>query len=179
MVPAYNEEVTIEANIRSLLALDYKLYEIVVVDDGSSDDTSKVVRDAFHMQQISRPIQRKIPCQAEEVIYESYEWKVPITLIRKKNGGKADALNMGINAAKYPYFICMDADSVLQYDSLEKSSALCWRTAAWWQWAALFVPAMVRKSMMDMWCLTVCLTRLSLVCRCWNMTVLFWRQGYF
>ena len=120
VVPAYNEEVTIEANIRSLLALDYKLYEIVVVDDGSSDDTSKVVRDAFHMQQISRPIQRKIPCQAEEVIYESYEWKVPITLIRKKNGGKADALNMGINAAKYPYFICMDADSVLQYDSLEK-----------------------------------------------------------
>ena len=120
VVPAYNEEVTIEASIRSLLALDYKLYEIVVVDDGSSDDTSKVVRDAFHMQQISRPIQRKIPCQAEEVIYESYEWKVPITLIRKKNGGKADALNMGINAAKYPYFICMDADSVLQYDSLEK-----------------------------------------------------------
>ena len=120
VVPAYNEEVTIEASIRSLLALDYKLYEIVVVDDGSSDDTSKVVRDAFHMQQISRSIQRKIPCQPEEVIYESYEWKVPITLIRKKNGGKADALNMGINAAKYPYFICMDADSVLQYDSLEK-----------------------------------------------------------
>ena len=119
VVPAYNEEVTIEASIGSLLALDYKLYEIVVVDDGSSDDTSKVVRDAFHMQQISRPIQRKIPCQPEEVIYESYEWKVPITLIRKKNGGKADALNMGINAAKYPYFICMDADSVLQYDSLE------------------------------------------------------------
>lgn len=120
VVPAYNEEVTIEASIGSLLALDYKLYEIVVVDDGSSDDTSKVVRDAFHMQQISRPIQRKIPCQPEEVIYESYEWKVPITLIRKKNGGKADALNIGINAAKYPYFICMDADSVLQYDSLEK-----------------------------------------------------------
>lgn len=120
VVPAYNEEVTIEASIRSLLALDYKLYEIIIVDDGSTDDTSKVVRDAFRMQQINRPIQRKIPCRPEEVIYESYEWKVPITLIRKKNGGKADALNMGINAAKYPYFICMDADSVLQYDSLEK-----------------------------------------------------------
>ncbi len=120
VVPAYNEEVTIEASIRSLLALDYKLYEIIIVDDGSTDDTSKVVRDAFRMQQINRPIQRKIPCRPEEVIYESYEFKVPITLIRKKNGGKADALNMGINAAKYPYFICMDADSVLQYDSLEK-----------------------------------------------------------
>jgi biofilm PGA synthesis N-glycosyltransferase PgaC len=120
VVPAYNEEVTIESSIRSLLALEYKLYEIVIVDDGSRDNTSKVVREAFRMQRINRPIQKKIPCQPEEAIYESYEWKVPITLIRKKNGGKADALNMGINAAKYPYFICMDADSVLQYDSLEK-----------------------------------------------------------
>lgn len=120
VVPAYNEEVTIEASIRSLLALEYKLYEIVIVDDGSSDDTTRVLREAFHLKQISRPIQRKVPCQQEEAVYESYDWKVPITLIRKKNGGKADALNMGINAAKYPYFICMDADSVLQYDSLEK-----------------------------------------------------------
>lgn len=120
VVPAYNEEITIESSIRSLLTLEYKLYEIVIVDDGSEDETTNVVRRAFHMHQISRPIQRKVHCQPEEVVYESYEWKVPITLIRKKNGGKADALNMGINAAKYPYFICMDADSVLQYDSLEK-----------------------------------------------------------
>lgn len=120
IVPAYNEEVTIEASIRSLLALEYQLYEIIVVDDGSQDETSQAVIDAFHMRQINRPIQRQVPCQQVEAIYETYEWKVPITLIRKKNGGKADALNMGINAAKYPYFICMDADSVLQHDSLEK-----------------------------------------------------------
>ena len=55
-----------------------------------------------------------------ESIYECYDQKVPLVLIRKKNGGKADALNMGINAARYPYFICMDADSVLQADSLIK-----------------------------------------------------------
>lgn len=120
VVPAYNEEVTIEASIRSLLALDYKLYEIVIVDDGSKDRTSQAVIDAFELYQVNRPIHRSIPCQPEELIYESHSWKVPITLIRKKNGGKADALNMGINAAKYPYFICMDADSVLQHDSLEK-----------------------------------------------------------
>ncbi len=120
LVPAYNEAVTIESSIRSLLALEYKLYEIIVVDDGSQDDTSRIVCEAFRMQQISRPIQRKIPCQPEEFVCESHEWGVPITLIRKKNGGKADALNMGINACRYPYFICMDADSVLQYDSLEK-----------------------------------------------------------
>ena len=55
-----------------------------------------------------------------EAVFETRDYKVPITLIRKKNGGKADALNMGINAAQYPYFLCMDADSVLQRDSLEK-----------------------------------------------------------
>ena len=120
IIPAYNEEKTIEFTIRSLLAQNYKLYEIIVVDDGSLDDTSKVVREAFNMHHINRPIQRMIPCQQVESVYESKGFKVPITLIRKKNGGKADALNMGINASKYPYFLCMDADSVLQEDSLEK-----------------------------------------------------------
>lgn len=120
IVPAYNEEVTIEATIRSLLALDYKLYEIIVVDDGSSDGTSRVVQQAFGMQKIDRPIQQRILCKPQEAIYETRSQKVPITLIRKQNGGKADALNMGINASSYPYFLCIDADSVLQSDSLEK-----------------------------------------------------------
>lgn len=120
IVPAHNEEVTIEATIRSLLALDYKLYEIVVVDDGSTDNTSQTVIDAFGMKRISRPIRAQLHCQREEYVCEAADYKVPLTLIRKKNGGKADALNMGINAAKYPYFICMDADSVLQHDSLER-----------------------------------------------------------
>ena len=120
LVPAHNEEVTIEATLRSLLALDYKLYEIIVVDDGSTDDTAKVVQETFQMSHVKRPIQRKLACQPIEAIYETRAYKVPITLIRKKNGGKADALNMGINAAQYPYFVCMDADSVLQRDSLEK-----------------------------------------------------------
>ena len=120
VVPAYNEEVTIEATIRSLLCLEYKLYEIVIVDDGSTDHTAQVLRDTFHLNQINRPIHRSIPCQPELAVFETQAYKVPITLICKKNGGKADALNMGINASKFPYFICMDADSVLQYDSLEK-----------------------------------------------------------
>lgn len=120
VVPAHNESVTIEATIRSLLALDYSLYEIVIVDDGSTDNTSDVVAQAFSMKQIARPIQKQLKCQPAEAVFETRAFKVPITLIRKKNGGKADALNMGINAARYPYFICMDADSVLQYDSLEK-----------------------------------------------------------
>lgn len=120
VVPAYNESVTIEATVRSLLALDYKLYEIIVVDDGSKDDTSRIVRECFKMTRVSRPIQRSIVCQPVEAVFETDALKVPLTLIRKQNGGKADALNTGINAARYPYFLCIDADSVLQWDSLQK-----------------------------------------------------------
>ena len=120
LVPAHNEGVTIQATIRSLLALDYKLYEIIVVDDGSSDNTVQILRDAFRLQPIDRPIQRRVVCRPAQAVYESRAWKVPITLITKENGGKADALNMGINVAAYPYFVCIDADSVLQCDSLEK-----------------------------------------------------------
>ena len=61
VVPGYNEEVTVAETVRSLLALEYKLYEIIVVDDGSKDSTSQKLVDAFHMQPIRRPIQRKIP----------------------------------------------------------------------------------------------------------------------
>jgi len=118
IVPSYNEALTVAATVRSLLDLDYKLYEIIVVDDGSKDDTSGELISAFDMHPIRRPIQRKIECQPDEFVYEAICEKVPLTLIRKKNGGKADALNMGINACKYPYFICMDADSALQHDSL-------------------------------------------------------------
>lgn len=120
VVPAYNEEVTVVETVRSLLALDYRAYEIIVVDDGSKDTTSQKLIEAFDMHLIRRSIRRQIECQPEEFVYESAAQKVPLTLIRKKNGGKADSLNMGINAAKFPYFICMDADSVLQYDSLQK-----------------------------------------------------------
>lgn len=122
IVPAYNEEVTVVDTVRSLLALEYKAYEIIVVDDGSNDNTSQKLIETFGMRQVHRPIRKQIKCQAEEFVYETRKSKVPITLIKKKNGGKADALNMGINASNFPYFICMDADSVLQYDSLKKIS---------------------------------------------------------
>ena len=120
IVPAHNEEITVVDTVRSLLALDYRSYEIIVVDDGSSDATSEVLAEAFDMHVVHRPIRRRIECRREECVYETSAQKVPLTLIRKENGGKADALNMGINASTFPYFICMDADSVLQYDSLRR-----------------------------------------------------------
>ena len=120
LVPAHNEEVTIVDSIRSLLDLDYRLYEIVVVDDGSTDNTSKEVVEAYNMRQVNRPIHRRISCKQEKEIYEAEINGIMLTLIVKENGGKGDALNMGINASQFPYFLCIDADSVLQRDSLEK-----------------------------------------------------------
>ena len=123
IVPAHNEELTVVDTVRSLLSQHYRLYEIIVVDDGSTDATAQTLIDYFHMEPIQRPIRRRVPCKDPVGVFETRGEKVPITLIQKVNGGKADALNMGINASKYPYFIAMDADSVLD-DALE-SIAKC------------------------------------------------------
>jgi cellulose synthase/poly-beta-1,6-N-acetylglucosamine synthase-like glycosyltransferase len=117
LVPGYNEETTIVQTIESLIHLDYELYEIVVVNDGSTDKTADKVIKHFEMEQVHRPIRRIVPCKKVESIFEK-KGKVKITLINKENGGKSDALNMGINACSFPYFITMDADSILQKDSL-------------------------------------------------------------
>ena len=120
LVPAYNEEVTIIDSVESLLNLKYRLYEIIVIDDGSSDRTTELMVDHFQMKKVSRPIRRMVDCEMQEAVYECRVKNIRITLIRKKNGGKGDALNMGINASEYPYFVCMDADSMLQGDSIER-----------------------------------------------------------
>ena len=120
LLPAYNEAVTIVGSVSSLLDQDYQLYEIIVIDDGSEDGTTQKLIDAFEMKPVDRSINYELECQPEETIYETIVNGVPITLIRKKNGGKGDALNMGINASRYPYFVCMDADSKLQRDSLKE-----------------------------------------------------------
>ena len=120
LVPAYNEEVTIVDSVRSLLDLNYRRYEVIVIDDGSRDNTADELIKAFNMRLRRRPIHQRLKCQPAKAIYETQTGKIKLTLICKANGGKGDALNMGINASQYPYFICVDADSMLQADSLEK-----------------------------------------------------------
>ena len=78
IVPAYNEEVTVVETVKSLLQLDYRAYEIIVVDDGSKDNTSYEVIKAFDMHPVHRPIRRQIECQPEEFVYETYDTKVPL-----------------------------------------------------------------------------------------------------
>ena len=120
LVPAHNEEVTIIDSINSLLKLDYKLYEIIVIDDGSQDNTKNLVVEAFEMHKVNHPVLRKIQTKPVKEIYETYVNGIKLTLVSKEGGGKGDALNMGINLSMYPYFLCIDADSMLQRDSLEK-----------------------------------------------------------
>ncbi|WP_294561352.1 glycosyltransferase [uncultured Traorella sp.] len=120
LVPAYNEEITIVDSIRSLVNLDYRLYEIIIIDDGSKDKTVQKLLEAFNLTEVSRPIHMSLSCAPLKKIYEGSVNHVSITLISKENGGKGDSLNMGINASRFPYFICIDADSMLQKDALEK-----------------------------------------------------------
>lgn len=119
LVPAYNEALTVIDTVKSLLQLNYKLYEIIVIDDGSKDNTAKVLIDYFHMKKINKPIRQQLKTKKIKEIYETDHQKIKVTLIRKENGGKADALNAGINMAESPYFMSIDADSMLQVDSLE------------------------------------------------------------
>ena len=113
LIPAYNEELTVIDTIKSLLDLDYSNYEIIVVDDGSKDNTSKNIINYFGMSKVSKKVEQLLETSKVVDIYETYEYKVNITLVIKENGGKADALNTGINFSNNPYFICMDADSFL------------------------------------------------------------------
>ncbi|HFI0297666.1 TPA: glycosyltransferase [Streptococcus suis] len=119
LVPAYNEEVTIISTIESLLKLDYPVYEIIVLDDGSKDQTAQLVRDYFQMKDSQRKIDYKLSCRPYHRISEQEFGSVCLTLIEKENGGKGDVLNLGINAAKHEYFLCIDADSMLQRNSLK------------------------------------------------------------
>ena len=119
IVPAHNEDVTVIDTVNSLLNIDYRIYEIIVVDDGSTDETSKKLIEYFDMNRIKRPINKRVKCKLEKEIYFTKRNNIPVTLVIKDNGGKADALNMGINVSRYPYFLCIDADSVLQRDSLK------------------------------------------------------------
>ncbi|MDO4499865.1 MAG: glycosyltransferase [Erysipelotrichaceae bacterium] len=118
LVPAHNEGMTVCDTVYSLLNLDYSLFEIVVVNDGSTDDTAESLIKEFNLIETRRPIRIQLPCKDVVSVYETKVGRINLTLINKVNGGKADALNMGINASRFPYFVCMDADSLLQKDSI-------------------------------------------------------------
>ena len=117
IVPAYNEEVGIINNIHSLLSLRYPEVEILVVNDGSTDGTLEKVLTHFQMKPIQKVVRQQLESEPVYGIYESEIYPY-LKMIDKKNGGKADALNAGINLSKYPYFCSIDGDSILEERSL-------------------------------------------------------------
>jgi cellulose synthase/poly-beta-1,6-N-acetylglucosamine synthase-like glycosyltransferase len=117
LVPAFNERETLLTTVRSLLTLRYPEFEIVVVNDGSTDDTLDQVRQMFHLHPV--PSATRVRLRTKPVIATYRSLKHPnLVVIDKENGGKSDALNAGINASTYPLFCCMDADSLLEPDAL-------------------------------------------------------------
>ena len=117
VIPAYNEAAGIVDSVRSMSIVGYPRFEIVITNDGSSDDTLQALIDAFHLERVRIPYRPDIPTAEVRGIYRGHG-SVDITVIDKENGGRADALNAGINAARYPYALCTDADVILDANCL-------------------------------------------------------------
>ncbi len=117
IVPAYNEEQTIVASVRSMLQLRYAAYEVVVVNDGSKDGTLDALTKTFGLTPFPEVVPLHVPSQAVRGVYRSTTYP-QLRVVDKVNGGKADAINAGINASRNPLFCCVDADSLLERDAL-------------------------------------------------------------
>ena len=122
IVPAYNEETTIVESLSSLVRLRFPRMEIIVVNDGSTDGTlDRIVRE-FGFRRMEITYEERISTRPVRGFYE-LRGGLPPGVIRwvvvdKENGGKADALNVGINASTCPMFVSMDADSVIDENAL-------------------------------------------------------------
>ncbi|HET6497188.1 MAG TPA: glycosyltransferase family 2 protein [Thermoleophilia bacterium] len=117
LMPAYNEAETIVEAVNAMRLLEYGEYEIIVVDDGSKDATLDRLIETFALTRVERPIRRTIPCAELRGVYSSPS-VANLTVVSKANGGKADALNAGVNVARYPLFCAVDADAILEPDAL-------------------------------------------------------------
>src|SRR6185436_4627294 len=120
IVPAHNEALTIVESVRALLALDYEPREIVVVNDGSSDDTLVVLQGAFHLLAAPVAFAQPLPSETVRGIYRSMD-EPALVVIDKANGGKADAINAGINAAAGALVLTIDADTIIDPAALRRA----------------------------------------------------------
>ncbi len=119
IAPAFNEEASILESVRSLLALEYPLFEVIVVNDGSSDATLETLVRAFDLRVTHRVFRKSIDTAPIRAIYASPKDR-KLLVVDKVNGKKADALNAGLNVARYPLFCAIDADSLIERDALLK-----------------------------------------------------------
>jgi cellulose synthase/poly-beta-1,6-N-acetylglucosamine synthase-like glycosyltransferase len=117
IVPAHNEETTIAHTVSSILAVSYPELEVVVVNDGSTDGTFDELSSAFDLVPASDTIHREIPCEEILGFYRSTTHP-GLRVVDKVQGGKADALNAGINASTFPLVCNIDADSIIDAHSM-------------------------------------------------------------
>lgn len=115
--PAYNEELTITESVKSLLMLEYPEFEVIVVNDGSKDNTLGKLKAAFNLHSIPADIEERVSCKQILGIYRSPD-NPNLVVVNKINGGKADALNAGINISRYPLICAIDADSLIEGGAL-------------------------------------------------------------
>jgi cellulose synthase/poly-beta-1,6-N-acetylglucosamine synthase-like glycosyltransferase len=121
LVPAYNEAKGIVDSVRSLVAADYPQLEVIVINDGSTDDTVQRLIEGFGLRKVLRPMPPHLSCKPVHAVYAPRS-QLRLLLVDKENGGKADSLNAGINFASYPLFCSVDADSILKQDALAKTA---------------------------------------------------------
>jgi len=117
LVPAYNEAATIVESVRSLLKLNYGQYEIIIINDGSKDDTLQKLIQAFDLRRWDTPVRRTLRSRPIRAVYRSMQ-HANVVVLDKERGGKSDALNAGLNASRYPLFCSIDADSIIESDAL-------------------------------------------------------------
>ncbi|HSZ71864.1 MAG TPA: glycosyltransferase [Cytophagaceae bacterium] len=121
IAPAYNEGMTIEENVRSLLSLHYSNYEVIIVNDGSKDNSMEIMIRSYQLEKVNFAVNQRIATKEIRGIYKSTNPAFKkLIVVDKMNGGKSDALNVGINVSSFPYIACIDVDCVLEHDALLK-----------------------------------------------------------
>ncbi len=117
--PAYNEELTIAESLKSQLNLDYPELEVIVINDGSRDGTLEVLKKEFKLKKTKRSPGKTLNTRKVKAVYKSKKHK-NLWVLDKENGGKADALNAGINFSRSRLFCAIDADSLLEKRALTR-----------------------------------------------------------
>ena len=121
VAPAYNEAQNIVQNVKSLLSLHYGKYEVIIINDGSKDDTLDKLVKAFDLSKTNYAYNYQIECKPVRGVYKSNNKSFSkLLVIDKENGGKADALNAGINVSSMEIISCIDVDCILSHESLTR-----------------------------------------------------------
>lgn len=121
LAPAFNEASNIVQNAKSLMSLHYGRFEVIIINDGSKDETLQKLIDAFELKKTDYAFEPEIETQAIKGIYKSPNKSYRrLIVVDKENGGKADALNAGINISQMELLACIDVDCILSSDSITR-----------------------------------------------------------